>query len=332
MGMPVASVTPDRIDNAAPLEPDDHRPEQRDDGGFAPIFIVGFPRSGTTLLATLLSRHSRIAGPPETRFMEEVVDGATDPAIMLSRTAQNRRCRDLGLDEDAIAAGFMAGPPTYDRLFRVLLETYAANAGKDFVAEKSPIHLLHVPILAQWYPRARFLLLVRDGRDCVLSLLKAPWAHDGVMRHSAEWRRRMRRARWLLDTPRPNLHVVRYEDLVAAPDREIRRVMGLLGLAFEADQLSPSTASSAVPDWETDWKSKAYDLPDPNRGSAWKREAAPKTLRAMESVMRDELVAWGYALAEQRHDPVKALAGSILASDAFKRLQKTIRRLRAASR
>ena len=332
MDMPVAEPSPDRIDAAIPVERNDHGPLPRDDGCFSPIFIVGFPRSGTTLLATMLSRHSRIAAPPETRFMEEVADRTTDPAVMLARATGNRRCRDLGLDEDAIAAGFMAGPPTYGRLFRVLLETYAANAGKQFVAEKSPIHLLHVPTLAQWYPHARFLLLVRDGRDCVLSLLKAPWAHDGVVRHSAEWRRRMGQARRLLDMPRPDIHVARYEDLVLAPENEIRRVMSFLDLAFEAGQLSSTTASSAVPDWEAGWKSKAHDLPDPSRGGAWKREADPATLRAMESVMHDELAAWGYALTSRRTDPGKALAGALFASATFKRIHNAFRRLRAALR
>lgn len=299
---------------------------------FAPIFIVGFPRSGTTLLATMLSRHSRIAAPPETRFMAEVVDDARDRGAMLARLAGNRRCRDLGLDGDAIAADFMACPPTYGWLFRVLLESYAANAGKDLVAEKSPIHLLHVPVLAQWFPAARFLIVARDGRDCVLSLLKAPWAHDSVIRHAAEWRRRMGWARRLLDGDARRLHMVRYEDLILDPEKQLRRAMDFLGLAFEGGQLRASAASTAVPGWEAAWKAKAADLPDPSRVAAWKREAAPATLLAMESVMRDELAAWGYEVANRRSDPGAALAGAFFSSDIFKRFERFGRNLRAAKR
>ncbi|NNG03133.1 MAG: sulfotransferase [Inquilinus sp.] len=331
MGAPAAGVSPSRVDGASPLPRDHHdlAPANHDD--FSPIFIVGFPRSGTTLLATVLSRHSRIAVTPETLFMEQVFDDATDPAVMLARVAGSRRCRDLGLDADVVAANFTARPPTYCWLFRVLLETYAADAGKDFVAEKSPLHLLHVPTLAQWYPRARFLLLVRDGRDCVLSMLKVPWAHNSVLRHSAEWRRRMGKARRLYDSHRQTIHIVRYEELLLAPERELRNAMAFLGLAFERIQLSPSTASSAVPGWEKAWKSKAYDVPDASRVAAWKREADPATLLAMESVMRDELAAWGYEVIDRRLDPAKALAGSIFASDSFKKIQKAFRRLRAAT-
>lgn len=296
--------------------------------GFAPIFIVGFPRSGTTLLATMLSRHSSIAVPPETRFMEEVVDAARDPATMLARLADSRRCRDLGLDNTAVADDFLAGPPAYDRLFRILLESYATKAGKDVIAEKSPIHLLHVPTLARWYPDARFLIVARDGRDCVLSLLKAPWAHDNVVRHAAEWRRRMGWARRLLADDAGHLHMVRYEDLILDPERQLGRAMEFLGLAFESGQLQASDASTAVPGWETAWKGKATDLPDPSRVAAWKREADPASLLAMESVMRKELTAWGYEVGTRRSDPGAALAGAIFASDLFKGFQSLVRKVR----
>lgn len=327
MGETDVAASPCRVDDASPMPPDHHDIAKDDHDDFSPIFIVGFPRSGTTLLATLLSRHSRIAVPPETQFLEEVVDGAVDRAAMLERAARNSRCRDLGLDADVVSANFMARPPTYSWLFRVLLETYAADAGKELAAEKSPLHLLHVPTLAQWYPRARFLLLVRDGRDCVLSMLKVPWAHDSVLRHSAEWRRRMGSARRLCDRHRRALHVVRYEDLLLAPDGELRSVMAFLGLAFETDQLSPSAASSAVPGWEKAWKSKAYDAPDSSRVAAWRGEADPATLLAMESVMGDELAAWGYPVENRRRDPVAALAGAIFSSDFFKRVQRVVRYL-----
>ena len=317
--------------DAAGREPPDRAQPPAGHDAFAPAFVVGFPRSGTTLLATLLSRHSRIAAPPETRFMEEVVVGAADRAAMLDRVRRNRRCRDLGLDDAAIASRFLEGPPTYDWLFRVLLESYAGAAGRQLVVEKSPIHLLHVATLAEWYPDARFLLLVRDGRDCVLSLKRVPWAHDSMLRHAAEWRRRMGAARRLLDNRGLRLHVVRYEDLVQAPETELRAAMAFLGLAFEPAQLLPSRTVPPIPDWESAWKAKANEMPDRNRVSAWRRGSNPRTLRLMESVMGDTLTAWGYEIEDRRRDPGLALAGAILASDAAARLRGLVRRLRGRS-
>ena len=329
MTLQPSETAPDRSDAAAPVERVGRAPRPDDHSDFSPIFIVGFPRSGTTLLATLLSRHSRVAVPPETLFLERVVDDATDPATMLARLARSRRCRDLGLDADLIAATFSACRPHYSWLFRVLLETYAARAGKPLVAEKSPLHLLHVPTLARWYPRARFLLSVRDGRDCVLSALKMPWAHNSAVRHAAEWRRQMGWARYLLDSHRDVIHIVRYESLVAEPEQELRRAMAFVGLDFEDDQIRPTASSSAVPGWEEAWKGKAYDAPDPGRIAAWRREASPRDLRVMESAMGDELAAWGYEAANRRIDPIAALAGHAFSSDLFSRFRHAVRRLRA---
>lgn len=297
---------------------------------FAPVFIVGFPRSGTTLLATMLSRHSQIAVPPETRFMEEVVDGCRDPAGMLARLAESRRCRDLGLDIDHVAARFAGSPPSYGSLFRAVLEAYAAGQGKEIVAEKSPIHLLHVPTLAAWFPKARFLLVVRDGRDCVLSLLKAPWAHDNLVRHCAEWRRRMEQARGFLKSPALSIHLIRYEDLIRGPERELQGVMRFLDLPYEGAQLVPSGPSTAVPEWESAWKDKAQGQPDPTRAGAWKRDAAPKTVAKMESVMREELLAWGYEVDSRRSDLGAILLGAFFASGLFRASWHLARKVRGS--
>ncbi len=329
MAGPKAADAPAGTESPAQVAPDRQGPMPHDHADFSPIFVIGFPRSGTTLLATILSRHSRIAAPPETRFLEEVADGATDRSAMLARAFGNRRCQDLGLDAETVAARFSDRPATYDWLFRIMLETYAADAGKELVAEKSPVHLLHMPALIQWYPKARFLVLARDGRDCVLSLLKTPWAHNSLLRHSAEWRRRMRRVRQIRDALGKSVHIVRYEDLVLTPEIELRKVMAFLDLAFEDDQLRPTAASSAVPDWEKGWKGKAVDRPDPGRIAAWKREAEPGALLTMESVMRGELAAWGYETENRRRRPGAAIAGVILASESYRRLQTLLRTLRA---
>ena len=314
--------------DAAGREPPDRAQPPAGHDAFAPAFVVGFPRSGTTLLATLLSRHSRIAAPPETRFMEEVVDGATDRAAMLDRVRRTGGARtSVWMTPRSRVASWKARRPMTGSsacCWRAMPEP----PGGSWIVEKSPIHLLHVATLADWYPRARFLLLVRDGRDCVLSLKRVPWAHDSILRHAAEWRRRMGAARRLLDNRGLRLHVVRYEDLVQAPETELRAAMAFLGQAFEPAQLLPSRTVPPIPDWESAWKAKANETPDRNRVSAWRRGSDPRTLRLMESVMGDTLTAWGYETEDRRRDPGLALAGAILASDAVARFRSLVRRLR----
>ena len=305
---------------------------QRD---FSPIFIVGFPRSGTTLLATLLSRHTQIAVPPETRFLEDVVGRTHNRAKMLARVAGSKRCQALGLNLDVVAAKFLAGSPTYSRLFRALLETYADKMGKTIVAEKTPIHLLHIPTLVKWYPTARFLLIVRDGRDCVLSLRNVRWTHDNIVRNSAEWRWRMKRARRLLRTHARSIRLMRYEDLVLAPERELRRAMDWLELPFEKEQLFPSEAGTPIPSWESKRKAEARGFPDRSSIASWRREAHPKMLAEMETVMRKELVVWGYEVEGRKLNLLAAVQGAFFSSWMFRvfmRAERSVRKKRSASR
>lgn len=295
---------------------------------FTPIFIVGFPRSGTTLLATILSRHSKIAVPPETIFMEEIVDNNKDSATMLARVANNRRCQDLGLDMSAIATKFADYPASYQTLFRILLESYTIRKQKEISAEKSPLHLLHVPTLHQWYPKARFIFIVRDGRDCVLSMLKTPWAHNSLIRHSAEWRLRMQLTRQLLKEYPQSSHLVSYENLVLSTEEELQKIMRFLQLPLEETQLQTSSTSTAVPEWEMMWKAKAQNLPDHSRVSSWKREASIKDIIKMESIIGNELVDWNYPLASDKKDIIAALLGGFYASRPLKALQRFIRKTR----
>ncbi len=297
---------------------------------YQPIFIVGFPRSGTTMLATMLSRHSQISVPPETLFLENIVDASDDRKIMLTRASESRRCRDLGLDWETVTARFMECPATYSWLFRILLETYAAGSSKTIVAEKSPLHLLHVPTLLQWYPRAKIVLIIRDGRDCVLSMVRAPWAHNGVVRHSAEWCRRMRWSRELLQRYGRNIQLIRYEALVTSPDWELRNLMNVLGIPFEPSQLIATASSTAVPAWEAEWKGKSVSHPDPDRIASWRREADSRSLAIMDSVMRTELTAWDYPVESTRIKLSSAIMGAVCSSKTYEYARHLVRKCRSA--
>ena len=290
-------------------------PSSHDD--FAPVFIVGTARSGTTLTATTLSRHSQLAVPPETLFMSHIVRRTCNRRKMLARVEHSKRCRDLGVSPQLLAEKFGECPATYSWLFRVLLESYATRLGKPVVAEKSPVHLLYVPTLLKWYPKARFVLVVRDGRDCVLSMKKVPWAHDNLVRHAAQWSMRMNVARKFLKDYTRSFHVLRYEAFVLDPEQEIQRLMQFLELEFEHSQLVPGTQASPIPAWEAAWKAKAAEAPDQTRIASWRKEANDKTVLMMDSVMHQELAAWGYEVESRSWDILAILKGTCFYSPVF---------------
>jgi hypothetical protein len=163
---------------------------------FRPVFIVGCERSGTTLLAVLLDRHSQLAITPETHFFLRMI-GRPRPANcrdlttheqFLNQLFSNDRMKDLALDRAAVTARFQTRPATAPALFQCILEEYAAMHGKPRAGEKTPLHIWYVPQIIEWFPDAKIIGIVRDGRDVVRSMLAAPWTTDKRLRpHCLNW-------------------------------------------------------------------------------------------------------------------------------------------------
>src|SRR3954447_4058245 len=146
-----------------------------------PIFLVGCPRSGTTLLSVMLHAHARIAMPPETRFLLPVYRGRArfgdlrEPANRrrLARriTAPRKsKFRDLGLNRRATVRAIMAAPPTIGSAAGTVWREFARSRGKARWGEKRPAYWEDLDVVLRLFPDAQLIHLVRDGRACVASL------------------------------------------------------------------------------------------------------------------------------------------------------------------
>src|SRR3569833_1420890 len=151
-----------------------------------PIFVVGCPRSGTTMLQLMLHAHPRIAIPPETRFLMPAYDARCDfgdLALEATRRALARwiverkktRFTDLGLDGAQVIEEIVAGPPTLGSALGIVLRAYAARFGKPRWGDTRPGYFQRIPALLRMFPDALVVQLARDGRDCVASLKEMDW-------------------------------------------------------------------------------------------------------------------------------------------------------------
>ncbi|MEM8598868.1 MAG: sulfotransferase [Bacteroidota bacterium] len=289
----------------------------------APTFVIGYPRSGTTLLADLLGRHSQVAVPPETRFAAaihehyqpaglpqpstpaEFVEGVLhtyprlrDVDVDWSRVTQRiEHARNGEADHGAAGRGaYEADPP---QLLRAVLEEYAEQQGKPYVIEKSPVHLLYAATLVDWFPACRFVWIIRDGRDAVLSMLGMPWAHDVLALHAAEWTYRMDMGAKLLHTHPDRVHIIRYEDVLTTPVQTFRALCTYLDISFEPRMLDPEQGGSTVPAWEQAWKGKVTGQLDPSRIGGWQRKATLAQQRVLHAIMGPALERWGYDVPSQ---------------------------------
>jgi hypothetical protein len=192
-----------------------------------PIFVIGAPRSGTTLLRLILDSHPRIQCGEETHFLREMeaIVGRHWPLLSaygLERDWWLARIRDF-------YAGFAA---------EVL-----ARTGKTRWAEKDPTYTLHLELIESLFPTAQYVHLVRDGHDVVASF-RDRWGYRSAARAArTEWRRYVTAARRLRDrVPAARFTEVRYEDLVTRPDAVVRGLFDFLEEPYDAAVLAFDTA------------------------------------------------------------------------------------------
>jgi Sulfotransferase family len=237
-------------------------------------FVVGCSRSGTTLLRAMLDAHPELAVPPESHF-------AIQPRIRL------RRDRWFGLW--GIDAPDLRGLDVADAV-RAVFAAYAAAQRKPRYADKTPHYVSHLPLLAQRFPEARFVHLIRDGRDVALSLLEVPWGPNTLEAAAVHWRRRVLEGR-AAGLPPERYREVRYEALVAHAEAELRALAPWLGLAYDPAVLAYAGRSITVPYPE---HHRHLGQPPTPGLRDWRRDMAPADVARFAAVAGDALAALGY--------------------------------------
>jgi sulfotransferase family protein len=217
------------------------------------VFLVGCPRSGTTLLHRLVDAHPEAAIVHETlwiaKFWERRVGLTPDGRVtreLAVRLHEHRRFGQLGIDQAALDRLVDAHTEdTYAELVTALFDLYGAGRGKPFVGDKSPGYVRSIPTLHELWPQARFVHLIRDGRDVCLSAINwkkadrvfrdhATWPQEPIATAALWWERSVRLGREAGASLPSELYAeVRYEDVVAHPARECRRICAFLGLEYD---------------------------------------------------------------------------------------------------
>ncbi len=261
-------------------------------------FVVGFPRSGTTFLATKLGELSDCAATPETRFFAEVVRERL--AISTTLTAREirdeivhlRRLRDLELD---LASLFPE--PDEERLhvlaiFQRMMDAFAKEHGVGTVIEKSPVHTYFIGSLLEWYPDSKVVAIIRDGRDALLSLRETPWGDRSAKWYACDWIYRNELIEKAAATHPDRVRIVRFEDLVSDQGAVIADLAHFLELEVATGR--NSTQSKTIPSWEAAWKRRAAGLADASRAGRWASEGDNAEVEVFSRIAGDKLRELGY--------------------------------------
>lgn len=271
-----------------------------------PIFVVGHSRSGSTLLASLLDNHPLIAALPETHFFVglnklsnsqiKLVD--QDIAQFISALYQiNPRLLDLAKTKAELTeTALKQKSNTTKQVLDLLLSTNREVRGKLLVLEKSPQHIEHIDQILTWYPNARIICIIRDGRDAVDSLVAVPWTHSNKERHAAYWAWCVQQAKKYQLSHPSQFMLVRYEDLLFEPTLLLNRICTFIGVQYEPCMLETQRSDEVVPEWETGWKQKSKAELDPSYAYKWKLTKNINNVLYLQWFMKDALNYMQYEL------------------------------------
>lgn len=232
-----------------------------------PIFVLGIARSGTTWLANLLLEHSKIAGAchekhwgiHESAFFNRVSQryGSLKNPVNFIEFAHVAAASDyfrlVGADLDYLYSLY---PSTYPKVFRMVMDRYAASLDAEYWVEKTPSHTLFAESIAEYYPDARFIAIKRNVVDVTISALRSRERRSGQIHRSRKWLWLASRVMvWQLYR-----NVIRnlekrfpervfsldYEELTENTESIMTKVCGFLNVDFESSLLTSSyTANSS---------------------------------------------------------------------------------------
>jgi hypothetical protein len=278
-------------------------------------FVVGVGRSGTTLLRMMLDAHPQLAIPPETQFLPELLDaadrGARGPELT-EAIASARNWDDFRLDREQLTERIGEDADATESL-RSFYGLYAERRGKPRWGDKTPKHATRMPRIAAVLDEARFVHLIRDGRDVALSRRRRGMGAAKPMAETAElWRRRIERARTQARRLRGRYLELRFEDLVADPEPALRSACDLIELEYDPAMLDyHQVAAGRLAELDTDLDEAggriarsggerlashalATEPPRAERTGAWRSEMSEADRREFETVAGSLLAELGY--------------------------------------
>lgn len=265
----------------------------REPSALAPIVLGGCGRSGTTLLRMMLDSHRRICcGPESSVFRRRAIDADALAERFGFDRAEVRRIRDAAPSRPAFIEAF-AG-------------LCMRKAGKQRWAEKTPRNISRIGEIFRCFPEARFVHVLRDGRDVACSLRTHPRHKvvDGKLVPLDTWKPISGCARrWVQDIEGsrkwwgdPRFHAVRYEDLVLDPRPVLERLMAFIGEDWDEAMLAHASADSPFRDATRFAQNpEALGAVSTRSLSRWQRDLDARDKRIFKRIAGPLLVELGYA-------------------------------------
>ncbi len=276
------------------------------------VFVVGMNRSGTTLLRMMLDAHPELTIPPETHFVPDLIKAAREPGATpedaLAAMKSAREWGDFGFSDEQMLTRLRALPKLRPGpAVRTFYEAYMEQQGKPRWGEKTPTYVQKMKLIQRALPEARFVHVIRDGRDVALSVLDRTVRELTAADVARRWRKKISKARE--DSPQLDHYTeIRYEDLILDTEPVLRRVAELVDLPWDDAMLSYHERSGER------LQEMARALPGDGRAKELSVERRMAThAMTTKPPSADRVARWRTQMTAQQRAEFEQIAGDLLA-------------------
>ena len=278
-------------------------------------FILGNPRSGTSLFRLMLNAHPQIVAPPECGFIQWNFSAFNklDFTITKNRNSfaqavlDSKKMETWGLTMDELTEAFNeVAVPNYQSLVKAVFCAYSKSKGNTtqpmVAVDKNNYYLNFLEEISSAMPNAKYIHLVRDVRDVANSYLEiekknlkgkyVPNLETSAEEIAGKWIENNERLLNFLDD-KPNL-VLRYEDLLIRPQAELEKVALFLELSYH-ERMNLFYHHNDEPQEMLNWKEKTLQPIDPGRAGAFRKELDSHFSDQLWNLAHSSLNKFGYS-------------------------------------
>jgi len=288
---------------------------------YSSIFILGNPRSGTTLLRLMLTNHSKVVIAPECSFMVWWKDKYQDWSEtdnknrldeFMSDLIQSNKIEFWNINFVALKNEIsLANPKSYSALIELIYLHYGKESGKDFNywGDKNNYYVTCPEKILQLFPDAYFIHIIRDLRDVCCSYQQLSKAKNDTIKYapnltneidkiSNEWITNNERVVDFLSKLNTKKHMsVRYEDLILDSRNELNKICSLLNLDFEENMLDFYKEKNKFffePNSYKNWKSRNFNPLDASKIGRYLKELEEADVQTINQLAETLLLKFNY--------------------------------------
>lgn len=282
-----------------------------------PIFILGNPRSGTSLLRVIINAHPDILIPPECGFAVWLYDEFKNKDFERNQTKNNfieklirtRKFETWKLNIDELKTKFLnIHVKNYADTVDFIYRFYGSSHSIYFKrwGDKNNFYLNNMTEINEIFPEAQFIHIVRDGRDVASSYIdissksiESKYSPDlpvNIKDIAIDWiRNNDKIIRSLSDVPEERKLLIRFEDVIQNFDLIIRKIIHFLGISYSEKMKNFQHSTNALePDEFMQWKSKLYNGLDQSSIGRYKKDLSLEEVEIFNRLAGKSLRKYGY--------------------------------------